>query len=222
MQSMLRLIPHWLALLTSALLLSACLGPVPGLYPEDPEQRPIPIYLTGHGWHVGIVVETRHPEWNEAWSDIPGLPRTRYLEFGWGDAGYYPHPDPGWPQLLRAGLLPTESVLHIAGFDREPAAQFPGSQVVRLQLSEEGLRALTEFLDSYVRRDAKGRAEVLGTGLYADSLFVAANRRYFFPFTSNWWTARGLRSAGLPITPLYAVTEGNLSWQALRVGEALQ
>lgn len=217
-----RLILHSLTALIFSLLLSACLGPVPELYPENPDQRPVPIYLTGHGWHVGIVVETNHPQLNEILSDIPGLPRTRYLEFGWGDAGYYPHPDPGWPQMLRAGLLPTESVLHIAGFDLEPTAQFPGSRVVRLQLSEAGLRALIEFLDSYVRRDAQGHVEVLGTGLYADSLFVAANRRYFFPFTSNWWTARGLRSAGLPITPLYAVTEGNLSWQALRVGEALQ
>ena len=209
-------------LLTAAtvLFLTACLGPVPALYPDDESQRPVTVYVTSHGWHVGIVAPREQV--------VPHLPASsrypqrRFLEFGWGDAGYYPHPDPGLRELLTAALLPTSAVMHIAGFDADVEQQFPNSRIVRLQLSEQGAAALARFLANTLRPDDEGAAVYTGPGLYADSIFLEANGPYMLPHTSNLWAARALRAAGVPITPLYAMTQGNVIHQAGRAGTILQ
>jgi hypothetical protein len=41
----------------------------------------------------------------------------------------------------------------------------------------------------------------LGPGIYGDSTFFRANGKYYFPNTCNVWTARGLKTAGVPIVP---------------------
>lgn len=194
------------------LLLTACLGPVNGLYPADPAQRPVPVYLTSHGWHVGIVVEADRV--------LPHLPPSPYypdghwLEFGWGDADYYPHPDPGIGVWLKAALLPTGAVMHIVGFDQPAPQRFPLSHTVPLQLSPSGMQELAVFLARHMQTDNQGQAIYQQAGLYGESAFFTARGVYLLPHTSNLWSARALRSAGLPITPIYAVTQSNLIWQA--------
>ncbi|MEX0739526.1 MAG: DUF2459 domain-containing protein [Pseudohongiella sp.] len=204
----------WLRLTTTILLLTltACLGPAAGLYPADPALRPVPVYLTAHGWHVGIVVEAERvlPQL----PDSSHYPNGRWLEFGWGDADYYPNPDPGAGLLLKAALLPTSTVMHIVGFDQPVQQRFPYSETVPLQLSSEGMQALAEFLATHMQADDDGQAIYEQPGLYGESAFFAARGIYLLPHTSNMWSARALRSAGLPITPIYAVTQSNLMWQA--------
>jgi len=200
--------------------LTACLGPVPGLYPEEESQRPVTVYVTSHGWHVGIVAPSEH-----VLSQLPAsphYPQRRFLEFGWGDASYYPNPDPGLRELLSAALLPTSAVMHIAGFDADVEQQFPGSRIVQVQLSEQGAAALGRFLANTLRPDDDGEPVYTGTGLYADSIFLRARGPYMLPHTSNLWAARALRAAGLPITPLYAMTQGNVIHQAGRAGTVLR
>ncbi|MBC53270.1 MAG: hypothetical protein CMQ34_05470 [Gammaproteobacteria bacterium] len=192
--------------------LTACLGPVTDLYPADPGLRPVPVYLTAHGWHVGIVVEAdrlrRHLPVSQHY------PGGHWLEFGWGDADYYPNPDPGVGTLLKAAFLPTATVMHVVGFDEPVQQRFPYSQTVPLQLTSAGMQALAAFLTDHLQTDAQGQAIYRQEGLYGESAFFAANGVYMLPYTSNMWTARALRTAGLPITPLYAVTQSNLVWQA--------
>jgi uncharacterized protein (TIGR02117 family) len=202
-----------------SLAVSGCLGPVAGLYPAEEEQRPVTIHLTSHGWHVRLVLEREQVA--PFLPPLEEMPQTRYLEFGWGDAGFYPHPDPGLREMLAAALLPTPAVMHIAGIDRPVAQRFPQSRIIRLQISGAGLEALGEYLAGTIRPDDEGRAVYLGEGLYGDSVFVDAHGPYIIPFTSNLWAARGLRAAGLAIPPVYAVTQGNLMYQAGRIGEAL-
>ena len=212
-------IKSWLRLTGVALtlLLTACLSPVDELYPADPALRPAPIYLTAHGWHVGIVIQADRI--------LPRLPPSahypggRWLEFGWGDADYYPNPDPGLDVLLKAALLPTGSVMHIVGFDLPVQQRFPRSESVALQLSEAGMQALATFLATRLQTDDQGQAIYQQTGLYGESAFFAARGIYMLPHTSNLWSARALRAAGLPITPIYAVTQSNLIWQAEQAGD---
>lgn len=214
-----RILRRGLLPLLLALAASGCLGPVPELYPADEALRPVTIHVTGHGWHVGLVAEREQVA--PYLPPLEEMPRTRYLEFGWGDAGYYPHPDPGLRETLVAALLPTPAVMHIAGFDRPVEQRFPRSRIVRLQISEAGMEALGEYLAGTIRTDEEGRAVYLGEGIYGDSVFVDAHGPYIVPFTSNLWVARGLRAAGLAITPVYALTQGNLFYQAARIGEEL-
>jgi Protein of unknown function (DUF2459) len=53
--------------------------------------------------------------------------------------------------------------------------------------------------------------------LYGDSKFYSARGRYHLLYTCNTWIADALRAAGLPITPVYAMTAGNLMWQVSRL-----
>jgi len=198
-----------------------CLGPVSSLYPEDAAERPIAVMLVSHGWHTGLVLEREHVL--PYLPDSALLPAQRYLEFGWGDARYYPHPDPGLRELLSAALLPGPSVMHIVGMHNHPAVQFPASSVILLQLSAKGLTQMGRFLQQSLQLSGDDEALVpVAEGLYGDSIFVSARGLYMLPRTSNTWTASALRAAGLPITPAYALGQGNLMWQAERIGDRLQ
>lgn len=202
-----------LCLLTAAhLLLTACLVPANDVYPADPPPPPDTIYLTAHGWHVGIVVEAKRVR--------PFLPPSthypagRWLEFGWGDASYYPNPDPGVFTLLKAAFLPTPTVMHLVSFDQPVEQRFPHSHTISLPLPGAGMMALGEFLADHLQTDEQGQAIYRQAGLYGHSAFFAARGIYILPHTSNMWTARALRAAGLPIKPMYTVTQSGLIRQA--------
>jgi len=84
------------------------------------------------------------------------------------------------------------------------------------------MEKLAEFLASRIKTDENNRAVYVTDGLYGDSLFLEAYGLYYVPNTSNLWTARTLRKAGLPVTPINAITEGNLIYQARQTGELIQ
>ena len=91
----------WIVLVL-ALLLTACAA-VPTAPP--PSQAYLGaktvIFVTSNGWHSGIVV---------AKADLPldrlpetlDFPEARFLEFGWGDAVYYPAKQPTFGMSLQA------------------------------------------------------------------------------------------------------------------------
>lgn len=204
-------------LLLSSFFLAGCLGPVSKLYPDDISERPIPVYVVQVGWHAGLVVEKEHL--GSAFPDHERIPDAVFLKVGWGDDKYYPDPDPPFRVLLRAAFWPSRSVLHLVGINIPVQEYFPGSDVVILHLSEEGMENLTEFISGYFRRDDEGNPIYHSYGRYSSSAFFKAHGRYYVPKTSNVWTARALRSAGVPITPIYSSTASNVMRQANRAAE---
>lgn len=203
--------------LAAALMLTGCLGPVAELYPDDVDERPIPVYIVQVGWHAGLVVESEHL--SDAFPEHEEMPEAAYLKVGWGDDKYYPDPDPSFFVLLRAIFWPSRSVLHVVGMDVPVSDYFSGADVVTLHLSREGMDELTDFIAHYFRRGDDGRPIYHTYGRYGNSAFFKAKGRYYIPKTSNVWTARALRSAGVPITPLYAPTARNVMRQASRAAE---
>lgn len=206
-----------LALLAAAM--TACLGPTE-LYPTDESDRPVSVYLVTQGWHVGLLTESARM--HALLPEIAQLPDTRYLEFGWGDGLYYTTSNAGIGLLLRAALLPTPAVMHIAGAGPTPAATFPNSTIVRLQISEAGMEAMARFIASHIDTSSNGESVYAGEGLYGDSVFMQATGTYILPNTSNRWTARALRAAGMPVTPFYALTKTNVLRQVSKHGEVIQ
>lgn len=199
--------------------LVGCLGPVSELYPDEEELRTLPVYVISHGWHVGIAIESNHVL--HKIPSHPQLPEAEYLKFGWGDNKYYPHDSPGFGLLLRAALLPTGSVIHVVGIDIPVENYFAGSDVIRVNVTTEGMEKLTNFIrDRFSTEDDK--IIFAADGLYSNSSFFKANGLYFIPKTSNTWTARALRQTGAPITPVYAVTSGNVIYQARKAGEVIR
>lgn len=202
-----------------AAFVGGCLRANPELYPENEEEREVTAYVTGHGWHTGIVVD--RGKWFEYADSLEGYPQGDYLEFGWGDKDFFMDQTPGVWTYITAAFWPTTTVIHISAFSSSPEERFTGSDVVEISLTEEGLKGMVEFIDDRMHR-SDGELQVAGSGLYGPSVFVDSKGRYILPYTCNVWTGRALRAAGFPITPLYAVGRRNTIWQVSREGTVLQ
>ena len=205
----------------AVLLGAACLGPLPDRYPPRSGEASVTIYVVGHGWHTGIVVR-RDDVPPGAWPESGRLPVARFLEVGWGDRAFYESPDAGVRLALKAALASEASVLHVAGFDRTPAEYFPRAEIIAIELSSRGMESLSRFVSQAYARDAAGEPIELGPGLYPGSRFYAATGRYSLVNTCNSWIAEALRTGGCPITPIWAVTAGNLLFQAGRCGQVMR
>lgn len=158
----------------------------------------ITIHVTSNGWHSGIVVPRaalppgRIPEAD----DFPGAP---FLEFAWGDADYYPARDPGVGSALRAALISSAAVVHLAGLPSPPREVFPTAEIVALRLAPEGFAALIEYLHAAFAREGRVRTPPAAGGLYPFSRFYPATGRFSMFNTCNTWSARGMAAAGLGV-----------------------
>jgi uncharacterized protein (TIGR02117 family) len=190
----------WIVLVL-ALVLMACAGV--SAAPSPGETRPgatFAVYVSSNGWHSSIVVAKadvpphRLPE-------IADFPEAVFLEFGWGDADYYPAKDATLGMTLRAALVPTPAVVHVIGLWAEPARVFPKAEVVALPIDEENLARLVDYIDASFERAGAPRATATGPGLYETSRFYPATGSFHLFDTCNTWTARGLAVAGFDVDP---------------------
>lgn len=167
------------------------------------------IHVTSNGWHSSIVI---------ARDDLPigrvpeaaDFPEATHLSFGWGDADYFPAPDPGLGLTLRAGLFPTPAVLHLVGLGAPPQAVFPSADVITLSLAPPQIDDLVAYIDDTFDRRGAARAQPTAIGLYAFSRFYPAKGRFHVFNNCNTWTARGLAAAGLPVQAGGALTADDL------------
>ena len=190
----------WIVLVL-ALLLTACAAAAPPAPP--PSQTYLGaktvIFVTSNGWHSGIVV---------AKADLPpdrlpetvDFPEARFLEFGWGDAVYYPAKQPTFGMSLKAALVPTPAVVHVAGLWGEPVRVYPKAEVVSLPIDDENFGRLVGFIDASFERSGAARAAATGPGLYATSRFYPAKGSFHLFNTCNTWTARALAAAGFDVS----------------------
>lgn len=179
------------------------------------------IHLVEHGWHAGIAIRrTDLPP--DSWRVLDDFPEAAYLEVGWGDAAYYPAPNPGVGTLLKAGLWPTASVLHIAALRRPPLDVFARRTIIRIPVSEDGLDALLAFIRREHARREDGTLVPLGPGLYARSRFYQGTTRYHALNNCNTWVARALQTVGCRMAPARALTTRALLAQARDCGTVLQ
>lgn len=204
-----------LLLVVVGLVGTACLGPVRGLYPPPPGDAPISVHVVRYGWHSGLVIR-RDQIPSGAWPEHDRFPAARFLEVGWGDRAFYQSPDAGIALALEASFASGGSVLHVTGLDRPPAEHFAHAEITNVELSAGGAEALARFVSRAYVRDASGAPIDLGPGLYPGSRFYAATGRYSLLHTCNNWIAEALRAGGCPITPAWALTGGNLAFQARR------
>jgi uncharacterized protein (TIGR02117 family) len=201
-------------------LATGCLGPIASMYPPATDAPTEPIWVVDHGWHTGLVL-TRSSIPQEFLPEHNDFPLAQYLELGWGDAEFYRARDDGLTLAIRAAFLSTASVIHVVGLRMRPQEVFAGREVVEIRLTRLGFDALVRFVDDSFDREEHRPASVLGSGLYGgDSAFYPAHEHYHLLNTCNTWIARALRAAGLPITPVYAMTAGNLMWQVQRLRES--
>jgi len=204
-----------------SVLLFACASPPNNLFPPGPNEPSRTIYLVSHGWHAGIVVKrTDIPA--GIWPQHHEFPEAEYLELGWGDKDYYMTPKPGLGITLKAGLLPTASVLHVVGFRGPVTRYFPRSEVIRIDLTEAGFQRLCRYLENSYARDETGLSQPLGPSLYGAGQFYLSRETYHAFNTCNAWTARALREAGCPITPAANLRVKTLMTNMTKFGTVIQ
>lgn len=154
------------------------------------------VFVSSNGWHTGIVVAS---------DDIPAgripeaadFPEAAYLEFGWGDADFYPKPDAGLFAAIGAAF-PGPAVMHVAALTARPSQFFADVEEVEIELGMEEFGSLMRYLHESFEREGD-RASASAPGLYAFSRFYPASGTFSLSNTCNTWTARGLELAGVNV-----------------------
>jgi uncharacterized protein (TIGR02117 family) len=167
------------------------------------------VYVVSHGWHTSFVVPAKYIQ-----TEIPKLKNrfgnTQYIEFGWGDRGFYQAQEITSGLTIRAIFWPTESVVHAVSVSEDPYRFFSTSEVERLCLSGNELSSLVGFIVNSFYKDTKGEVVGLKSGIYGDSQFYKGVGDYYLMNTCNKWTAKGLRSTGMNISPTFKLTAGSV------------
>ena len=167
------------------------------------------IYIVNHGWHTGILIPAKRiqdqlPELRKRFGDIP------YIEFGWGDKDYYQAKEVTTGITLKAILWPTESVIHAVAVPEKADKFFANSIVEDLCLSGRGYSSLVRFITESFYKDEYGEILELKGGLYGNSQFYKGVGNFYFMNTCNNWTAKGLKSAGMDISPTFKLTADSI------------
>ena len=153
------------------------------------------IWVVSNGWHSGIVLA--RPDVPESViPEIADFPQARFLEFGWGDAEFYPAREAGAWLALRAAF-PGPAVMHVAGLPDHPARIWPQVTILPFAMNAEALSRLLVFLRNSFDRAGAGRAAASARGIYPFSLFYPATGRFHLFNNCNTWTAQALTAMGL-------------------------
>lgn len=167
------------------------------------------IYVVSHGWHTGLVVpakliQSRIPELKHRFKNIP------YIEFGWGDKGFYQSKEITTRLILRAVFWPTESVIHAVAVPQKADQYFPNSHVEKICLNNIEYSTLIQFIQNSFFRNKDNKIVKLKQGIYGDSQFYKAVGDFHLMNTCNKWTAKGLKSAGMDISTTFKLSAGSV------------
>jgi len=215
-----------IAWLQIALMTTACTNNP--AKPQNHSNRPISsvvenktIFVISNGFHSSVMLSRADIAPNRI-PESQDFPLAHYLEFGWGDAEYYPAKNVTLGITLRAALLPTAAVLHVAPSSLVPSRRYPEAEIVPLSLGEVGMQGLVNFIDGSFQRAGRRRANAVQPGLYADSLFYAAEGQFHLANTCHTWTARALTNAGFTLKEGNAADAESLMSQVRRLKEVRQ
>lgn len=194
-------------LLFALLTISGCSGKPYALESDANagSARTSKLYVVGHGWHVGLVIAAE--ELNPTLPDLEErFGEAEYYELGWGDKGFYQAEEITVGVTLQAIVWSRGAVMHVVALPVSPDEYFPGSDVVDTCLNAEEVESLKRYLSNSFSRDGDSNLVVLKHGIYGDSQFYGGEGRYHLFNTSNKWTAKALKSAGMDISPTFKLT----------------
>lgn len=195
--------------LIGLLLLAGCSSVRQADLPAGKQDVADTIYVTRRGWHTGILVPTTALDTLFP-SILKQLPGATHVKFSWGDRRYFMADEGTLGLAIRAALLPTQSVVHVEGFDRLPRWYINSDNVIPMHLSEEGVRLMMAYIRESFGRDSHRQLIPLRRKEEGMSHFYLSNITYWGTRTCNVWTARALKRAGLQIRPFFFLTAGQV------------
>ena len=205
-------------LLLLSLVLAACSGKPYAVKRHKREGDPTPnkLYIVNHGRHTGVAILAA-----EIVDEWPGLTErfghATYLEFGWGDEGFYQAKEITTGLVLRTIFWPTDTVMHVVSLPKTPPLYFTNSETLLVCLTDQAYQSLIEFVKRSFYRDESGSMVELARGTYGNSQFYKAVGQYYLMNTCNTWTAKGLQSAGVNISAAFKLTAGSVM-NAIKTG----
>ncbi|MBA1147663.1 DUF2459 domain-containing protein [Ectothiorhodospiraceae bacterium WFHF3C12] len=191
--------------------LTGCAGTPPAVVPDSPFQGNgrHGVYVVSHGWHTGFVVPSAPLR-----RLVPGLDSelgdATHAELGWGDAVFYRAREIRSGLALRAVFTASESVVHVAPVPSDAYPFISTEGVARLCLSGDQLSSLLRYIAGSFQRSEDGAIAPVPGGAPGRSRFYRGAGHYSLTNTCNTWTAKGLRSAGLDLSPALKLTAGSV------------
>jgi len=190
---------------------SACSSLPHAVKPVDSDKAKLDgdIFVVSHGWHTGIIIPSKLIT-----KRIPGL-KTRfagaaYLEFGWGDKGFYQSKEITSGITMAAIFWPTDTVLHVVAVPEKSDKYFSNSHVEKICINESGYASLLRFIESSFFKNNSGEIVKLKKGIYGDSQFYRSVGDFYLMNTCNKWTAKALKSSGKEINPFFKLTASSI------------
>ncbi len=210
-----RMTAAW-AILGMLVVLWGCAAPVRSLWPPGPDGTSKSIYVSLDTWHgmIAFPVEASRsalPPGRRESGDTSGEGDILFEEWGFAERAWYLEGRQGLGGVLRALFWPSPGVVEV-GIHETPWAHRtpqPPSELFTFRLTEEGYRRLRQHLHSTIE----------GTGAISAArpdTFYPAKRPYHLFHTCHQYVAHALRTAGLPVSSLWAFSRGTLAWQLHR------
>jgi len=218
MRSLLWVLAMLLAPLAGALLyvLVACALMVWPAH-RTPPDAPIEVqaWVLSNGVHTDLVFPLRDHgvDWRTLFppQHLRAPPAdAEFIGIGWGDREFYLH-TPTWADLtakraLGAALGRNSALLHVSYLRRADLA----ASAYRLPLTAAQYQTLRAYVQAAL---PDGQAQpVPGAHYGRHDAFYEATGRYNLFETCNAWTGRGLRQAGIPVSP-WTPFDFNVVWR---------
>lgn len=179
------------------------------------------VYLVRLGWHSSLVFKVADID-ETKWPEIKRWNHYRYVHVGWGDEAFYQSSDDLALLAVRAVLIPTQSVIRIAGFYSPPEKYFGEHRsMVHLLLTPDEYSLLIHEISSCFLRDEKNQLISSVDYGHPEQFFLSCETYHFFR-TCNTWMAKRLRVAGLPMRKRLILTSGQLLREAARSKSLMQ
>ncbi len=194
-----------LALLPGLLLLGVgCASPIQELWPPAPGSPTHDIIVSVDTWHAMIAFPqegTPRPSGSARLAPSPVPRGLLYEEWGYAEQAWYLEGQQGFSGALRALFWPSDGVVEVGTHLRPWSERTPDppAEQFRLRLSGEGYLRLRAFLEGSRRSETPLRSS-------NGSVFYPAQRTYSVFHQCHHYAAHALRAAGLPVSPVWALT----------------
>ena len=170
------------------------------------------VFVVHNKWHAVIVAQAADIAADQL-PELAHFPGAEYVELSWGDADFFPAAEVGVGLALKAAFWSSGSVLHVVGFRGPVKDTYRSAEIIEIELSKAEFERLIQFVSAEFQRKQPGQPADARPGLFPQSRFYAANGKFSLLRTCNAWIAEAFSAAGLPVSPGFVFTAGNLAAQ---------
>lgn len=179
------------------------------------------IFLVKQQWHTGIVFQVDKVD-TLIWREITQFNNSKWVDVGWGDIEFYPHPDPGVGHAVAALFYPTKSTLRVEGFNFSIQRYVNISDIaVQIKLNKEQFDKLCSYVSAAYHYNENNQLNIIEKKYGGNIIFYEAKENYHLFNTCNTWVAEGLKSAGINFNEKIILAE-QLFEEANKIGILLK